>query len=89
VTNEDTIEVYTARTYFHLIYDANGRLLSKSTYDYRIKPSPLNAPPEARRVFLPAPPYLWPLTNPFYAFLLMAAAMALSALSDRGLPRGR
>ena len=68
IAPDQNINVYIARGQSHLVYDADGRLLSQSPFDSRSTPRMLNQPNEAITMTVPTHWWLWPLTGPFYGW---------------------
>ena len=80
VNAEQQIEIDTARGDLRLVYDAQGKLISRTQYDDGASASRLAAPADARTMVIPTAWYAWPLTSPFYAWLCVGAAIAIWAV---------
>jgi hypothetical protein len=79
---DDQIAVFTARGNRHFVYDLHGRLLTSTTYDADVKPSPLARTADHITLTIPTRWYLWPMTHPFGAWSCLFATIIILVWRD-------
>jgi len=82
MTDEDRIEVFTARGPMHHVYDLNGNLLATRAAEE----SPKGSGASAR---VPTAWWLMPLVHPIAAWSLAAVGLLVLILSDRAQPSAK
>ena len=81
VASEDNrIEVITARGDWHYVFSSEGQLLSKRTYSPAMYSS---FPDEGASFFVPTAPWLWVFSHPFIAWGVAMIGMLMLGVTDK------
>jgi YD repeat-containing protein len=68
------IDVITARGQWHYVFDTDGRLVSKQTYQPKSYGS---FPDEGESVVVPTPPWLWVFSSPGFSWAVLVTGMVI------------
>jgi hypothetical protein len=74
------IDVITARGQWHYVFDPDGRLISKDTYQPRRYDS---FPEEGESLVVPTAPWLWVFSHPGISWAVMVTGMVMLAIAQR------
>lgn len=80
VPAEGRIEVITARGEWHYVFDLDGRLIAKDTYQPK---SYSDFPENGESVVVPTAPWLWVFSNPGISWAVAATGMLMLAFLQR------
>jgi hypothetical protein len=80
-SDQDHIDVITARGQWHYIFDLSGKLLSKEQYSPASTYSSFRS--EGQSYVVPTFPWLWVFSNPFYSWLSGILGIALFIAKDK------